>query len=202
VNFVNLDSLRLPDGWCPRADAKRQQILEAADDPEKRAAALGRSSSVWADAKPALSDLSLGKCWYCEIVESRSDLNVDHFRPKSRVAENIDHDGYWWLAVDPDNFRLSCQFCNQRRLAVDGGEGGGKWDHFPLLDETCRAMSPADDIRNEHVVLIDPTQAIDVSLLSFDYDGKAFPNPQKCPPGSNELTRAETSVEPLTSERS
>lgn len=197
MRYIDRTDLALPDEWAVRARSKAAAIAaaKAEDEAASVASLLDSARAVWTDAKPALEELSARKCWYCEMLQVRSDLNVDHFRPKSRVAEDAHHPGYWWLAIAPENLRLSCQFCNQRRRGVDGAPGGGKWDHFPIRDESRRARSPKDDIAREEVVLLDPAQAVDVSLLSFDYDGKAFPNPQKCAPSTFELERAEKSIE-------
>ena len=35
----------------------------------------------------ALGKLFFDKCGYCEYKLARTDLNIDHYRPKGRVAE-------------------------------------------------------------------------------------------------------------------
>ena len=57
--------------------------------------------------KAALDELFYGKCGYCEFKLIRTDQNVDHYRPKGRVAEATKHRGYYWLAYEwdqPDTF--------------------------------------------------------------------------------------------------
>jgi len=121
-----------------------------------------------------LEKLSFKKCWYCEAIENRSDKAVDHFRPKGNVKDT-EHQGYWWLAFDWNNYRYSCTFCNSRRKDQKTGETGGKSDYFPLIDEANRAMTKGDDIELEKPVLLDPTKPADPSCLWFEEDGRAIP---------------------------
>src|SRR5690606_29373654 len=97
------------------------------DKPDAaRSEAINKKSAVWGGAKEALEKLMHGKCWYCEANEVRHDRAVDHFRPKNEVKDHVtdkilDHPGYWWLAFEPDNFRYSCQYCNEIRKDTEGG---------------------------------------------------------------------------------
>lgn len=46
--------------------------------------------------------MSNGKYWYTESIQLGTDVDVDHFGPKKRIAERCAegdaHPGYWWLA--------------------------------------------------------------------------------------------------------
>jgi uncharacterized protein (TIGR02646 family) len=138
-----------------------------------RAKAINERSSVWSEAGKVLRQISDEKCWYCETYESRSDMPVDHFRPKNSVAEcNGKHCGYWWLAFDWHNYRFSCTFCNSRRIDVE--TEGGKQDHFPLLNPGERAMCESDPIEKEQPVLLDPCDIDDIYLISFTEMGLAW----------------------------
>ena len=112
--------------------------------------------------RAALEKLFYDKCAYCESKITVSEWNVEHFRPKGRVAERPGHPGYYWLTYDWDNLFPACAFCNQRRKDkprwgdLSYGKTGGKSDQFPLEDEETRAMSHNDDIYNEVALLIDP----------------------------------------------
>ena len=196
MRFIDLDILEAPKGWEKKVRASVDAIAGAAvsGDVDKLKHEVSKAAKHWPGTKPALASMSFDKCWYCESRDCRSDFNVDHFRPKSKVAEAPGHPGYWWLALDVSNFRLSCQFCNQRRRGVDGASSGGKADHFPVNDEADRAKSPSDPIEREHVVLLDPTEALDTVLLTFGYDGMPSPNAEKCPPGSFEAGRVDASI--------
>ena len=112
--------------------------------------------------RAALEKLFYDKCAYCESKITVSEWNVEHFRPKGRVAERPGHPGYYWLTYDWDNLFPACALCNQRRKDkprwgdLSYGKTGGKSDQFPLEDEETRAMSHNDDIYNEVALLIDP----------------------------------------------
>lgn len=132
----------------------------------------------------ALRKVVGNKCWYSEIDLGGSDPNVDHFRPKGRVVEVDDQmektgqkcNGYWWLAFELLNFRLTSQHSNQRR--VDTTTAGGKADFFPIRGpRTPESTSYA--LIYEDVLPLDPCSASDVSLLWFDPDGKPVYLPKK-----------------------
>jgi uncharacterized protein (TIGR02646 family) len=173
MRYVNLRQLEavIPQAWQDRAAAALNATRLAG--PDDRVNILRQQSELWTGLKPFLAEISHGKCWYCESREKRSDNAVDHFRPKSRVAENSAHPGYWWLAFQWQNYRYACTFCNSRRVDVE--TSGGKHDHFPLLDETQRAMDETSDTAVEQPLLLDPTNRHDPDLLWFIDDGSAVP---------------------------
>lgn len=164
---------RLPNGWTERAREALIELRSAA--PEERAAVMRRNGNIWRELKQVLSSLSHDQCWYCETKEIRFDYAVDHFRPKGSVADVEMHAGYWWLAFDYRNFRLSCTYCNSRRTDRAGGGIGGKQDHFPLVDECRRCFQERDDLSRERPLLLDPTNEFDPTLLWFEPDGRAVP---------------------------
>lgn len=109
-----------------------------------------------------------GKCAYCESsVHSSQYGDIEHFRPKSRITNpktnepirtstgTHDHPGYYWLAYDWRNLLLACELCNSPSHRSSDGRRIGKWDHFPLADETKRAQQPGDEIL-EQPLLINP----------------------------------------------
>ena len=129
----------------------------------------------------ALEQLFHDKCAYCECkMTATADWDVEHFRPKGRVAEREDHPGYYWLTYEWDNLYPSCKFCNQRRKDRprwnDRMElpAQGKFDQFPLLDESTRAMKPSDDVYAEHTLLIDPCFDEPEDYLGYDPTGQIF----------------------------
>lgn len=171
---INLEDVRrlLPPDW--EQEAKQALSEVQALPPDARAQAI-KDKDVWRRLKSTLAQVSYGKCWYCESKEIRSDTAVDHFRPKNSVAECPNHDGYWWLAFEWQNYRLSCTYCNSRRVDQVNATTGGKQDHFPLVHEDKRAYSPNDDLNHEEPELLDPTNPFDPGLLWFDPDGAAVP---------------------------
>jgi len=128
----------------------------------------------------ALERLCDHKCVYCEApAPASSAWDVEHYRPKGRVHERLDHPGYFWLAYVWENLLLACEFCNRRRRDRPTWEhpaaGGtsGKADHFPLADETSRAMDPSDDLSRERRLLLDPTRDDPEEHVTFDLTGRA-----------------------------
>ncbi len=111
------------------------------------------------DVKEALWDMHNGKCCYCERSrDMKRESDVEHFRPKSEVAEDGNHPGYWWLAYEWGNYLLSCKTCNQTY----------KKTNFPLLPGSQRAYTP-NDIDNERPVLINPAEENPEDYIGFDW---------------------------------
>jgi uncharacterized protein (TIGR02646 family) len=157
MKFIDLRNFTLPEGWEGRVQKAREEIAALGDNT--RAAGINERRTVWADLKELLGSLSHKKCWYCEARQERSDMQVDHFRPKNRLSEEgcADHPGYWWLAFDWRNFRFCCTYCNSRREDPRTGTKGGKADRFPLREEARRCRTPEDILSDEQPVLLDPT---------------------------------------------
>ncbi len=140
------------------------------------------AKSVYAaDAvKAALEELFFHKCAYCETpITPGFDWDVEHYRPKGKVAEAADHPGYYWLAYTWTNLYPSCQHCNQNRkdrpLFDDPavGAAAGKLDQFPLTDEATRAKAPRASLKRERRLLLDPCSDDPSVHLTFGVDGAA-----------------------------
>lgn len=129
----------------------------------------------------ALEALFHRKCAYCETPLPEVDWQVEHFRPKGRVAENPKHPGYYWLAYTWENVLPSCVPCNQGRqdkpLWEDPvtGTTGGKVDQFPVEDESRRAMTPEDDLKKERPLLLNPCLDDPEQSLSYTPLGEIEP---------------------------
>jgi 5-methylcytosine-specific restriction endonuclease McrA len=171
--YVPREGLKFPENWEERVHKAQEEIKDLT--PEERIKRINACAFIWHELKRELEKCSHHKCWYCESNQDRSDNNVDHFRPKGRVAECSDHEGYWWLAFEWTNYRFSCTFCNSRRKDLETSESGGKGDYFPLLDESKRARSPSDKLEEEQPLLLDPVKTTDPGLLWFDQNGLAVP---------------------------
>ncbi|PMM08720.1 hypothetical protein BCT62_15105 [Vibrio splendidus] len=173
-------------GWDEQKRAEQVEIEKV----KARKKAISAKSSIWSQLSTVLSSLSYGKCWYCESSELRSDNPIDHFRPKGKVAECLEHPGYWWLAFEWSNYRYACTYCNSRRVDVD--TAGGKQDHFPVF--TPPDWNRCEDDNNvEKPKLLDPTDADDYKLLAFNQNGEACPNTND--EQSEEYQKAEESIE-------
>jgi len=167
VRFVSLDSYTPAPEWIEKAGQVLDE-LKAARDSTERKTIISRNDRVWAALKDHLAALSHGKCWFSEARDCFNYWHVEHFRPKNSALDldGTEHDGYWWLAFDWRNYRLC------------GGVGNtAKGTHFPLRDPRARAKGPADDLRGEYPLLLDPADERDPSLLSFDFEGAAIVAP-------------------------
>lgn len=141
--------------------------------------------------RQALEKLFHGKCAYCEsLYAGTQPVDIEHFRPKSRVAEDPAFPGYWWLAADWDNLLPSCIDCNRSRKQhalsekqllelVDGATkqaiprfNQGKADAFPLFENSPRANGPLGKriIDAEDAILLNPTEPGYSFDQYFEYD--------------------------------
>lgn len=129
----------------------------------------------------ALEKLFHQKCAYCEFDLRRVQWEVEHFRPIRRVKERKNHPGYYWLAYIWENLYSSCTYCNQHRLARPrwGKKGkqfaGGKANQFPVDEEKTRAIVPADDLKREKRLLLDPCEDDPEKYLGYEWDGQIYP---------------------------
>lgn len=191
--FINPNKIHLSTAWINRAIGLTQQLI--ATPPENRATFIAaHREETWGSAEllEALQNIVGNKCWYSEVYLEGADPNVDHFRPKGRVVE-IDNEtlektgnvsqGYWWLAFEPMNYRLSSMHSNQRR--VDTDTEGGKSDFFPLEGQRA-AEYTAWGLIAEEILPFDPCSAIDVARMWFEPDGN---------PGYSEWRREPTEIE-------
>ena len=178
MRFIDLDLLVGRADTQPlidAAEAVRQAIL-AAPNANERKALIASNQDKWVAFRSHLQAVFGPKCWYTESKNPGTDDDIDHFRPKGRIADRHRHGGYWWEALNWRNFRLSCHRANRLRRNPDTGNTHGKGDHFPLLTEADRWMRPADVCR-ERPTLLDPTDPADPPLLTFDTDGRVALSP-------------------------
>lgn len=175
--YINIGKLRLTKTRRAKLAALTRQLGKESAAGRSAFIEAGRKHS-WghSDLVKSLRALVGNKCWYTEVPLDGFDPNVDHFRPKGQVREiddslqntGITASGYWWLAFDAYNYRLSCQHANQRR--VDDKTAGGKWDYFPVTGARALENTPLGAI-GENSLVIDPCEATDVELIFFDPDG-------------------------------
>lgn len=171
--FINLDEVESQIRHLIPPLHEAQKIVDAETDPAKRAKVINDQRKLWVAFRQTFDEYSHGKCWYTESKNLGTDDDIDHFRPKNQLREPPDHGGYYWLAFNWKNFRLSCHRGNRPRKNQEENYTGGKADHFPLVTPENRALGPDDDLRKEHPVLLDPTSIFDVSLLTFAQNGEA-----------------------------
>jgi hypothetical protein len=172
MRFINLEDV-LPNIRHLLADLQTAQDAGLAEpDARRRARIIEDNQNRWTALRGAFEAASFDKCWYTECKSPGADNDIDHFRPKGRVREDRTHPGYYWLAFDWRNMRLSCQRANRPRIAPGALIAGGKSTHFPLLATGVRARAPGDDLTREHPALLDPTDPGDPVLLTFRPNGE------------------------------
>jgi uncharacterized protein (TIGR02646 family) len=142
---------------CGAEDAQRKAIMKAHE-------------AVYKQLREYLLWLFHNKCAYCEADYRSARVQVEHFRPKSRVTGEKDHPGYYWLMFDAHNLLPSCSLCNNK-----------KRNRFPVSGR--RAAAPDDDLTLEEPGLLNPYDDNDIdSHLEFvtdEEDEKLFGVAQK-----------------------
>ena len=155
--------------------AQRKSVRLA---PRLRLAHIRRNgTNKWSPLKNRLTSKLGNKCWYTEAELVGAHLTVDHYRPVS---------SYWFLAYEPENYRVACPFANSPEHNLEHGLAGGKGESFPLLPPERRARIK-NSLRIEKPLILDPCNEDDCELLAFQSDGRPVLNPQK----ANDLTAAE-----------
>jgi hypothetical protein len=150
----------------------KHQVLVNGDDPIKQTT-IDNGNTTWRDTKKSLENASNRKCWYTESKNPGCLNDVEHFRPKGKKINGIGvvHHWYWFLAFDPENYRLSCQFSNRINKNPESGLTGGKGNQFPLMGGQAHSTTKAG-IALENPVLLDPCSITDCDLLEFQPDGR------------------------------
>ena len=155
----------------------KHQATVDGDDQTKQTI-IGNGNTTWRRVKGCLEEASKRKCWYTESKNPGCLNDVDHFRPKAKKSKSdgeVDY-WYWFLAFDPENYRLSCQFSNRLNINPGSGLTGGKGDRFPLLGGQAHATTKTD-LALENPVLLDPCNSYDCDLLEFQPDGRPVVSP-------------------------
>lgn len=154
-----------PDDWIEEAQALKQQLLDAADENERKQI-IDDNKKFWRDTRVhhwLLSQFN-NKCWYSEAADSVSPDHVDHFRPKGRIRDadtKETKEGYWWLAFDWRNYVISGHLINTK-----------KGDLFPLVHGNRCDCDDEAKLQLECPVLIDPRKD-EARLISFEADEDA-----------------------------
>ena len=161
--FIDLKSNPPNSEWISKAN-ELTNLLLAEPDPIKRNEIIDKNSALWGKIKSHLLALSHNKCWYSEAKESFSHYHVDHFRPKKH-SYNINHEdegGYWWLAFEWTNYRITGSVGNSK-----------KGDRFSVRANKVR--NQGGDINLEVTYFLDPIDEEDPLALSFDENGEIRP---------------------------
>ena len=140
-------------------------------------------SSVYRNATlDVLEILYNKKCAYCETNTSAgAPMQVEHYRSKAKVTEDITHYGYYWIAYEWSNLILSCSKCNRKKA-----------NFFPITG--TRISSPvigADGMPAEESRL--------VNSLSFINEGALLLNPEIDNVETHFLFKIDGKIEGVTS---
>ena len=169
MRYIDLSQIDLNDSDVQNWLLKAQQHLNALMllQTHKDRAEYFKAHNIWSDLKPTLVKICGKKCWYSECPIEGDHGDVDHFRPKNRsldVCGNVQlEDGYWWLAYDYMNYRLSCSICNQT----------GKRDFFPVKPGSLPGTQ--GNTANEIPLLLDPCNKHDTELVGYNEHGCVIP---------------------------
>lgn len=153
-----------PQGWVDEAE-QVTAALRGAVDEQARKAIIDANKGLWRDnrIRDWLLQQFANKCWYTEAYESVSSIHVDHYRPKGR-AKDLDGnecEGYWWLAFNWTNYRISGQLINVK-----------KSDIFPIVEGARANANDPVSLRLEAPLLIDPI-TLQTRLISYERDEDA-----------------------------
>lgn len=165
MRYIDTSAFAPDPAWQEKADTLTAELIEATGEERKKI--IEKNQDVWKELRDPLLEVSFWKCWYSEAEEIFSELDVDHYRPKSR-AKNLDgsfRDGYWWLTFNWHNYRMA-GIVGNRHL---------KKDMFPLRENSLIADEPELSLAEEQPYFLDPTNPDDVALISFDEAGNAIP---------------------------
>ena len=142
-------------------DQKKQKALENIECFIRKGLSPWQDKNffLWSDkkVKSFLYNAQNGKCAYCERKRDQKELSVEHFRPKGKVKESLEHKGYWWLAYEWGNLLIACKSCNQNKCS-----------YFPLEDEAKRALKCEDDIGQEKPALINPLEEDPEQFVGYE----------------------------------
>ena len=115
------------------------------------------------DVKEALEEIYHEKCGYCESKTKHiASLQVEHYRPKAKVDEDLNHNGYYWLGYEWSNLLLACPKCNEQgakgnKFPIEGVRVFVDSNRYlphnsPLIDEEPLLLNPEIDDPKEHFI--------------------------------------------------
>lgn len=154
-------------GWIDRAAERTERFRQVGRYDER--------GGIWSEIKRAYMELQGFKCGFCERRLEKSpygnvEHDVEHFRPKSNVAEwpsaairrqrQVDFTfplgaavdpGYFLLAYHLENYLIACKTCNSALKA----------NYFPIADGRDAAGEQPRQLAGEKAYLIYPIGAGD-----------------------------------------
>lgn len=161
--YINLADNPPSKKWLKRAEKWTEKLL-AEPDSEKQKQIIDQGQPVWAALKAHLEKLSYGKCWFSEARDIYSYYDVEHFRPKKMCIDESGTEtlGYWWLAFDWKNYRI----CGNVGNTIKGNR---------FMVKKNKAQKHDDDLVDEVIYLLDPSDPDDPKKITFTVEGLAKP---------------------------
>ncbi len=104
------------------------------------------------------------KCAYCE---SRTEGELEHFRPKSSARGlngEFSFEHYWWLEFEWRNLYHVCTTCNRNKAS---------W--FPVEGKRVKIGTHYDELLKEEYLLIDPCNDFPEKHFTYDKSGHILP---------------------------
>lgn len=156
-------------------DLEAANVEIAGIEEDERSKFIDDHQALCSNLRNGLWAVGNAKCWYSEASLQEVEGQVEHYRPKKRVA-GVQNTGYWWRAFDWRNLRLAHPTVNRRVTDYLTGKLAGKGGYFPLRNEDRRASNGAEEV-HEEPVLLDPTVFTDTLLICFSPESGA-PRPR------------------------
>jgi uncharacterized protein (TIGR02646 family) len=159
-------------GWAAYDRAISE--LETALQWPTNASNIYRSDIVKRELKKVYSE----KCAFCNQVPKGSPLQVEHFRPKDGIKDEV-HSGYYWLGYEWTNLLFACGKCNSTKSTHFQLQAGcvrienptiNARGNFVLYENTCFSQN----IRSEKPTLINPEIDDPDEHLIYLPDGKIW----------------------------
>lgn len=168
--------------WIEQADIHEKVLTDDATSLHDKQKYIEEKSGFWRSKRLMkwLISLSHNKCWYSEAKFSGDSAELEHWRPKKATHDfkkNKIHDGYYWLAFNLTNYRISKGKLNRI-----------KGNFFPLFDEAFRAAGHHAPHIAERPLFLDPISPSDHQCLSFNDTGEAIFNYGILTPKAEERT--------------
>jgi len=158
--------------------------------------------------KKSIKDLSNERCAYCGNRGVRSNVQVEHYRPKQElmtISGLSVKPAYYWLGGEWSNLLPACEYCNNYKNAeiIEADEivekGFGKGTYFGILNENRTSPLINGSELTEFPLLYDP--CTDDPLELFEYKKTTIDNevylvmiPNSNIVDQNKLQRAEHSI--------
>jgi hypothetical protein len=164
MKFYNLNKIDVKNKefveWKQKAEDLNKKLM-LLKTREERVDFL-KKNNHWKNIKNIFIDTFCKLCWYSDCSLDGTYGDMDHFRPKSRTRnlekQTILDEGYWQLAYEYTNYRLSCEVVNR----------SGKSDFFPVRN----GIACTNNIENEEPYLLDPCNLEDTKLIGYREGGE------------------------------